>query len=169
VTSPGCIDPENYDTMSCPLPDRFVNISLLMSSAFIVLMGVCRLGQVRKAPHRPRDSASFSCLYLYPHKNARANLHLSGQPNTVLARAVHLAGPELRYLRLHERNRRPGAKDIDCKSITSHARLDKSRLALNPAYSRHPRSDLVEGADQGAHLLLFQQFINKLSRLETAC
>ena len=41
--------------------------------------------QVRKTPSWPRSWANFSPLYLYSHKNARANLYLLSQPNTFLA------------------------------------------------------------------------------------
>ena len=43
ATSPGC--GHAYDSALCPLPDRFVNIVLLMGGALILLMGVFRLGQ----------------------------------------------------------------------------------------------------------------------------
>jgi hypothetical protein len=42
---------------------------------------------VRTTPCRPRSWANSSFLQLYPHRNAWANLHLLGQPNTVLAAA----------------------------------------------------------------------------------
>jgi hypothetical protein len=41
--------------------------------------------KVRKTPRRPRSWANFSLLMLYSHRNAWANLHLLGQPNTFLA------------------------------------------------------------------------------------
>ena len=41
--------------------------------------------QVRKTPSWPRSWANFSLLPLYSHRNAWANLHLLGQPNTFLA------------------------------------------------------------------------------------
>ena len=40
--------------------------------------------QVRKTPSWPRSWANFSLLSLYSHRNALANLHLLGQPNTFL-------------------------------------------------------------------------------------
>ena len=40
---------------------------------------------VRKIPSWPRSWANFSLLQLYFHRNAWANFHLSGQPNTFLA------------------------------------------------------------------------------------
>jgi hypothetical protein len=43
--------------------------------------------QVRKPPSRPRGWANFSLLQLYSHGNAWANLHLLGQPNSLLARS----------------------------------------------------------------------------------
>jgi hypothetical protein len=43
--------------------------------------------RVRKTPSWPRNWANFSFLSLYSHRNARANLHLLGQPNTFLAKA----------------------------------------------------------------------------------
>ena len=41
--------------------------------------------QVRKTPSWPRSWANSSRLQLYSHMNAWANLHLLGQPNTILA------------------------------------------------------------------------------------
>ena len=41
--------------------------------------------QVRKTPSWPRSWANYSLLQLYSHRNAWANLHLMGQPNTFLA------------------------------------------------------------------------------------
>jgi hypothetical protein len=41
--------------------------------------------QVRKTPRRPRSWANSSLLSLYSHRNARASVHLLGQPNTFLA------------------------------------------------------------------------------------
>jgi hypothetical protein len=38
--------------------------------------------KVRKTPSWPRSWANFSLLSLYSHRNAWANLHLSGQLNT---------------------------------------------------------------------------------------
>jgi hypothetical protein len=43
------------------------------------------LHAVRKMPSWPRSWANFSLLQLYSHRNAWANLHLVGQPNTFLA------------------------------------------------------------------------------------
>jgi hypothetical protein len=45
--------------------------------------------KVRKTPSWPRSWANFSHSQLHSHRNAWANLHLLGQPNTVLAR-VHV-------------------------------------------------------------------------------
>ena len=39
-------------------------------------------GQVRKMPSWPRSWANSSLLQLYSHRNAWANSHLLGQPNT---------------------------------------------------------------------------------------
>jgi hypothetical protein len=44
----------------------------------------CR--EVRKTPSWPRSWANFSLLSLYSRRNACANLHLLGQPNTFFAR-----------------------------------------------------------------------------------
>jgi hypothetical protein len=44
--------------------------------------------QVRKTPSWPRSWANVSILSLYSHRNAWANLHLLGQPNTFLAAVV---------------------------------------------------------------------------------
>eukprot|EP01043_Picozoa_sp_COSAG02_P001869 COSAG02_NODE_41_length_47431_cov_32.449204_12_plen_242_part_00 len=43
ANSPGC--GQDYDSTLCPLPDRFVNIVLMLGGLFIVLMGALRLGQ----------------------------------------------------------------------------------------------------------------------------
>jgi hypothetical protein len=43
---------------------------------------------VRSTPSRSRSWANFSPLPLYSHGNARANLHLLGQPNTFLAQGA---------------------------------------------------------------------------------
>ena len=48
------------------------------------------LRQVRKTRSWPRSWANFSLLLLSAHRNARANLHLLGQPNIFLAPAVLL-------------------------------------------------------------------------------
>ena len=40
---------------------------------------------MRKTPSWPRSWANFSLFCLYSHRNVWANLHLLGQPNTVLA------------------------------------------------------------------------------------
>ena len=40
---------------------------------------------MRKTPSWPRSWAIFSLLELYSHRNAWANLHLLGQPNSFLA------------------------------------------------------------------------------------
>ena len=44
-----------------------------------------RLAKVRKTPSWPRSWANFNFLSLYPRRNAWANLHRLGQPNTFLA------------------------------------------------------------------------------------
>ena len=49
------------------------------------LGAVLYLPQVRKTPCWPRNWASFSLISLYSHRNAWANWHLLGQPNTFLA------------------------------------------------------------------------------------
>jgi hypothetical protein len=41
--------------------------------------------QVRKTSSRPRSWANFDLFYLYSHRNARANWHILGQPNTFIA------------------------------------------------------------------------------------
>ena len=41
--------------------------------------------KVRKPPSWPRSWANFCLLELYFHRNARANLHLLGQPDSFLA------------------------------------------------------------------------------------
>jgi hypothetical protein len=41
---------------------------------------------VRKTPSWPRSWANSSRFSLYSHRNAWANLHILGQPNTLLAR-----------------------------------------------------------------------------------
>ena len=41
--SPGC--GQDYDSALCPLPDRFVNIVLMLGGLFIILMGALRLGK----------------------------------------------------------------------------------------------------------------------------
>ena len=51
-------------------------------------MRVYMVAQVRETPSWPRSWANFSLLPLYSHRNAWANLHLLGQPNTFLAAAV---------------------------------------------------------------------------------
>ena len=43
---------------------------------------------VRKTPSWPRSRANFSMLQLYSRRNAWANWHLLGQPNTFLAKAA---------------------------------------------------------------------------------
>jgi hypothetical protein len=44
--------------------------------------------RVRKPPSRSRSWGNFSRLQLYSHRNAWANLSLSGRPDTVLARSM---------------------------------------------------------------------------------
>jgi hypothetical protein len=41
--------------------------------------------QVKNISSWPRSWANFSLFWLYSHRNAWANLHLLGQPNTFLA------------------------------------------------------------------------------------
>jgi hypothetical protein len=52
--------------------------------------------KVRKTPSWARSWASFSLLSLYSHRNALANLHLLGQPNTFFAQVRRLGRAELR-------------------------------------------------------------------------
>ena len=40
--------------------------------------------QVRKTARRPRSWANFSLLWLHPHRNAWADLHILGRPNAFL-------------------------------------------------------------------------------------
>ena len=47
-----------------------------------------RLAKVRKTPSWPRSWANFNFLSLYPRRNAWANLHRLGQPNTFLAQGA---------------------------------------------------------------------------------
>jgi hypothetical protein len=47
---------------------------------------------VRKTPIWPGNWSNFSVLQLYSHRNAWANLHILGQPNTFLARAQSYEG-----------------------------------------------------------------------------
>jgi hypothetical protein len=54
---------------------------------------------VRKTPGWPRSWASFSLLQLYSHRDAWANLHLLGQPNTFLAGVVILDRHRLSSIR----------------------------------------------------------------------
>ena len=49
------------------------------------MLGSMFTPEVRKMPSWPRSWANFSLLQLYSHRNAWANLHLLGQPNTFLA------------------------------------------------------------------------------------
>ena len=44
VPPPGC-SPDDYDVTMCPMPDRFVNIVMLMTSILMVVMGACKIGQ----------------------------------------------------------------------------------------------------------------------------
>jgi hypothetical protein len=46
--------------------------------------------KVRQAPSWPRRWANFSLLWRFSHRNARANLHLSGQPDNFLAEGLDL-------------------------------------------------------------------------------
>jgi hypothetical protein len=57
--------------------------------------------KVRNTPSWPRSWANFSLLWLHSHRNAWANWHLLGQPNTFLAQAAAAprAGRALRVLR----------------------------------------------------------------------
>jgi hypothetical protein len=54
--------------------------------------------KVRQTPSWPRSWANFSLLWLYSRRNAWANLHFLGQPNTFLAEGQQLrrALPRLR-------------------------------------------------------------------------
>jgi hypothetical protein len=51
---------------------------------FLLAAGADLETKVRKTPSWPRSWASVSLLSLYPHRNARANLHILGQPDTLL-------------------------------------------------------------------------------------
>jgi hypothetical protein len=44
ASSPGC-DPDHYDVHLCPLPDKFVNIVMLLCGGFMLLLGVCGIGK----------------------------------------------------------------------------------------------------------------------------
>jgi hypothetical protein len=81
--------------------------------------------QVRKTPRCPRSWANSSLLYLYSHRNGRANSHRLGQPNTFLAagaaaRGLAPAGLEtgsgflqrLTQPRWHPAGRRPRALQL---------------------------------------------------------
>jgi Ca2+-binding EF-hand superfamily protein len=61
---------------------------------------VVSLPQVRKTPSWPRSWANFSLLQLYSHRNAWANLHLLGQPNTFVV-SIAATVPELGPLHDH--------------------------------------------------------------------
>ena len=60
--------------------------------------GLVQGPKVRKTPSWPRSWANFSLLSLYSHRNARANVHLLGQPNIFIATA---ALPRCRSQRIH--------------------------------------------------------------------
>ena len=57
--------------------------------------------QVRKTPSWPRRWANVGLFWMYSDKNAWANLHLLGQPNTFLAQALAECCGELQDLVLY--------------------------------------------------------------------
>jgi hypothetical protein len=64
---------------------RFAPDKATPKSFFRTLLLDGEVDKVRKKPSWPRSWAIFSLLWLYPHRNACANLHFLGQPNTLLA------------------------------------------------------------------------------------
>jgi hypothetical protein len=65
-------------------------------------IGVCEMmTEVRKLPSWPRSWANFSLLQLCSHRNAWANLHILGQPNTVLASGGDTAADALAAVMEH--------------------------------------------------------------------
>ena len=82
------LDPE-LQTVPAFVADG-VNASLVSPAALAAELSnrttaaLALLAQVSKRPSWPRSWANFS-PFLYSHRNARAYLHLLGQPNTFLA------------------------------------------------------------------------------------
>ena len=54
--------------------------------------------QVREAPSRPGSRAGLSRLQLCSHGNAWDNLHLLGQPDTLLAARASRARPQIEHV-----------------------------------------------------------------------
>jgi hypothetical protein len=67
--------------------------------------------EVRKIPSWPRSWANFSLLWLYFYRNAWANLHILGQPNTFLAGGLGCGRPAARGGR-RAAGRRAGAAPV---------------------------------------------------------
>jgi hypothetical protein len=65
-----------------------VNIDAHVDAVLAEGGSIDQVTQVRKTPSWPRSWANFSLLSLYSHGNARANLHLLGQPNSFLVLAA---------------------------------------------------------------------------------
>jgi hypothetical protein len=89
-----------------------------------------------KDPKLAQIWANFSLLSLYSHRNAWANLHLLGQPNTLLARGAGGPAP-LRTQSVDGRKRRclhRGTREPDNAHRSINTHLARSpRLNYGPA------------------------------------
>jgi hypothetical protein len=68
----------------CVAPPRWL-LQAIEEEAVMLVAGGAATIQVRETPSWPRSWANFSLLWLSAHRNARASLHLLGQPNAPLA------------------------------------------------------------------------------------
>ena len=98
--------------------------------------------QVRKTPSWPRSLANFSLLY--SHRNAGANLHLLGQPNTFLAAAMV---PVLLLLRALPQVRHVQGK-APCPVLLLLSALPQVRLM----FKGHPEGWTPPHLTDGKHL-----------------
>ena len=99
---------------------------------------------VRKTPSWPRSWANFSLSSLYSHRNAWADLHRLGQPNTFLAcrgrpHAPRRAGDKLDA-------GQPGAASTSTKSSTAASCAASVRAGLQ---SRQPKVRSHGGGESG--------------------
>ena len=76
---------------------------------------------MRKTPIWPSCWANFNLLQLYPHRNACANLHTLGQPNTILAR-FSILGRQLKRVVINAAFAGPGREQLNITRYVSQMR-----------------------------------------------
>ena len=90
---------------------------------------------MRKTPSWPRSWANFSLLSLYSHRNAWANVHLLGQPNTFIACGPRPASPQHRRRRTRGTRSRRRRRMAQGAAVRAHC---PGRGAEWPGVARSP-------------------------------